>query len=167
MDPSLLHLSSQIGKLLREKNLTISTAESCTGGLLAHVLTGVSGSSNYFTGGVVAYSNQIKEKILGVQHETLLTNGAVSSQTAQEMATGIRKRFETDIGLSTTGIAGPTGGTPEKPVGLVWIGLSYKGKTTSIRCHFDGGREQVQTSSVDRILQTLRNDLSGAFDREI
>jgi len=165
MDEVLKKLSTQIGAILTGKNLTISTAESCTGGLLAHILTGVSGSSHYFVGGVVAYSNQIKEKLLGVKHETLIKHGAVSSQTAQEMAAGVRNKFKTDIGLSTTGIAGPTGGTPTKPVGLVWIGLSYEGKTTTIKCLFAGGREQVKISSVDRILQTLLNDLSGAIDR--
>ncbi len=162
MDEILRQLSKQMGAILTENSLTISTAESCTGGLLAHVLTGVSGSSNYFMGGIVAYSNQIKEHFLGVQQDTLVQHGAVSSQTAQEMAAGIRKKFGTDIGLSTTGIAGPTGGTPAKPVGLVWIGISFQGKTTTIRCQFDGDREQVKNSSVQNILQVLLNDLAGS-----
>ena len=166
MNEFLQHLSSQIGAILTDKNLTISTAESCTGGLLAHVLTGVSGSSSYFMGGIVAYSNQIKEGFLGVRHDTLVQHGAVSSQTANEMAQGIRGNFKTDIGLSTTGIAGPTGGTPAKPVGLVWIGISCKGKTTTIRCQFDGDRDQVKTSSVEKILQVLLDDLTGSWIKQ-
>jgi len=162
----LYHLSSQVGSELTKHNFSIATAESCTGGLLAHILTSVSGSSNYYVGGIVAYSNRIKEKLLGVRPETLEQHGAVSSQTAQEMAVGIREKFKTDIGLSTTGIAGPTGGTPAKPVGLVWIGLSFKAKTTTIKCQFDGDREQVKTSSVQKILQVLLNDLNGQIDNQ-
>ncbi|HEY9122468.1 MAG TPA: CinA family protein, partial [Brevefilum sp.] len=109
----LLRLSSQLGYLLNEKGLSIGTAESCTGGLLSHILTGVSGSSDYFIGGVVAYNNRIKEQILGVSENTLIGYGAVSEQSAIEMAKGIADKFSTSIGLSTTGIAGPSGGTPE------------------------------------------------------
>jgi len=161
MGQDLYQLSSQIGEVLTRNSFSIATAESCTGGLLAHILTSVSGSSNYYVGGIVAYSNRIKEKFLGVRPETLEQHGAVSSQTAQEMAIGIREKFKTDIGLSTTGIAGPTGGTPAKQVGLVWIGLSFKGKTTTIKCQFDGEREQVKTRSVQNILQALLTDLKG------
>lgn len=155
MDPELLKLSSTIGCLLTRKGLTLSTAESCTGGLLGHVLTGVSGSSGYFMGGVIAYSNRIKEQVLGVKQDTLEKFGAVSAETADEMAVGIRVKFNTDIGLSTTGIAGPTGGTPEKPVGLVWIGISTEKETQTFDCHFDGDREQIQASSVLTLLTKL------------
>jgi nicotinamide-nucleotide amidase len=117
MEQALLSLSSEVGSALVDHGFTISVAESCTGGLLSHTLTGISGSSAYFMGGVVAYSNQIKEQVLGVKTGTLIEHGAVSEQTACEMAEGIRNQFNTDIGLSTTGIAGPTGGTAEKPVG--------------------------------------------------
>jgi PncC family amidohydrolase len=159
MDADLYQLSSAIGRLLDQKALSIATAESCTGGLLSHVLTGVSGSSGYFIGGVVAYSNRIKEAVLGVKPDTLEKYGAVSSQTAHEMAAGIRKQFFTDIGLSTTGIAGPTGGTPEKPVGLVWIGISTPKGTHTVECHFDGDRMQIKFSTVQKILLTLLEDL--------
>lgn len=158
MDPALENLSAEIGKILTQTEQTIAVAESCTGGLLSHVLTGVSGSSGYFIGGVVAYSNRIKESILGVKAETLEQFGAVSKQTAQEMADGIRTRFKTDIGLSTTGIAGPTGGTSEKPVGLVWIGISTLNNTRTIECHFDGDRELVKVSTVQKILSILLTD---------
>lgn len=155
MDPTLLSLSNSVGSILLEQGLTISTAESCTGGLLSHVLTARSGSSVYFMGGVVAYSNAIKERILGVQPETLLAYGAVSRQTAREMADGVRLNFGTDIGLSTTGIAGPTGGTPEKPVGLVWIGISTPGDTRAFECHFEGGRLDIMRSTVLEVLNRL------------
>lgn len=166
METALLKLSAQLGNLLNQQHLSVAAAESCTGGLLSHVLTGVSGSSQYFMGGVVAYSNDIKRAILGVQPETLEKYGAVSSQTASEMAEGVRKLFHTDIGLSTTGIAGPTGGTPEKPVGLVWTGISTSRSTHTIEFHFTGDRNQVKTSTVYHILLNLFNDLQSQLEIE-
>ncbi len=160
MDQDLLSLSSSVGKALVAQKLTISTAESCTGGLLCQVLTGISGSSAYFMGGVVAYSNGIKEKMLGVEVKTLQAYGAVSEPTVREMADGVRISFGTDIGLSTTGVAGPTGGTPSKPVGLVWMGISTPGKTTSFACHFRGERLEIMRSTVIEILTNLLNDLN-------
>ena len=155
MDQELLSLSSAVSKTLLAHKLTISTAESCTGGLLSHVLTGISGSSAYFIGGVVAYSNVIKEMVLGVELKTIQAYGAVSEQTAREMADGIRVRFGTDIGLSTTGVAGPTGGTPSKPVGLVWMGISTPGKTTTFEGHFKGERLEIMRSTVIALLTHL------------
>lgn len=160
MDQTLLTLSSSIGSALLDRDFTISTAESCTGGLLSHVLTAVSGSSDYFLGGVVAYSNGIKEQVLGVRVETLQQHGAVSEQTAQEMADGIRMRFGTDIGLATTGVAGPTGGTPSKPVGLVWMGISFVGETKAFKGYFTGGRLEIMRSTVIEILTCLLNQLN-------
>ena len=160
MKSNLQELSLKIGKALTQTGQMVSTAESCTGGLLAHVLTGVSGSSAYFAGGVVAYSNRIKEAILGVHAETLQAFGAVSKQTAGEMAEGIRHKFDTDFGLSTTGIAGPTGGTPEKPVGLVWIGISTPNRTLARECHFDADREGVKTLTVERLLSLFIEELT-------
>ena len=155
MDQELIKLSGRVGSLLAERALTISTAESCTGGLLSHTLTAISGSSTYFMGGVVAYSNQIKEDLLGVQRQTLDTQGAVSQQTAHEMAAGVRMRFKTQIGLSTTGIAGPTGATATKPVGLVYLGISMAETTRTYACQFSGDRLQVIHSSVVEILSRL------------
>jgi PncC family amidohydrolase len=155
MEQALLSLSSSVGSLLIEHAYTISTAESCTGGLLSHTLTGISGSSAYFVGGVVAYSNLIKEQVLGVQHITLEEHGAVSVQTAREMAEGVRKRFQTDIGLATTGIAGPTGATEFKPVGLVCLGISMSEKTWAYECHFSGTRLEVMHNSVVEIMTRL------------
>jgi PncC family amidohydrolase len=114
---------SQIGPLLRRHGATVTTAESCTGGLIASLLTDVSGSSDYYLGGVIAYANEVKRGVLGVSAETLQTVGAVSRETALQMARGARGLLGADYALSTTGIAGPTGGTAEKPVGLVYIAL--------------------------------------------
>jgi PncC family amidohydrolase len=108
---------------------------------------------------VIAYSNRIKEEILGVQSQTLVQHGAVSKETACEMAKGIRKIFEADIGVATTGIAGPTGGTPTKPVGLVWIGISTKPNTQAFEYHFKGSRNDVKTSTVKAILTRLLDQL--------
>lgn len=121
---SLLEVSTHIGRLLLARGLTIALAESCTGGLLASALTDVAGSSAYVLGGVVSYSNEAKMRLLGVQESTLLAHGAVSPQAAAEMAQGARRLFGSDLAVAVTGIAGPGGGTPEKPVGLVYLHLA-------------------------------------------
>lgn len=157
MEETLLTLSAQVGTVLAERGLTVATAESCTGGLLSHILTGVSGASQYFIGGVVAYSNAIKESSLNVPQITIQKHGAVSAETARAMAAGIRTNFETDFGLSTTGVAGPTGGTPAKPVGLVWIGISTASRTRAYECHFEGDRAMVKSSTVEEVLTVLLN----------
>lgn len=161
MEKDLDILAAQVAAQLIRKNLTISTAESCTGGLLGHILTSISGSSNYFIGGVIAYSNRIKELILGVSQENLLKFGAVSEPVAQEMAASIRDLFNTDIGISTTGIAGPTGGTAEKPVGLVWIGVSTKVDTRTFQYHLSGNMDAVKHSTVVAALSQLLEIIDG------
>lgn len=155
----LIKQSKAVGKALTQAGLTVATAESCTGGLLGHILTSVSGSSAYYAGGVIAYSNAIKEALLGVRHETLLAHGAVSHETAREMAAGAREALNADIGLSTTGIAGPTGGTAEKPVGLVYIGISTTEKTESYECQFNGSRGLVKQQTVEKLLEKLITNL--------
>lgn len=130
-----------IGNLLREKNLTVSTAESCTGGSIAAKLTSVPGSSDYFKGGIVAYSNEIKESLLGVSPETLKKQGAVSEETVIEMVKGSMKALKTDCAVSTSGIAGPGGGTKEKPVGTVWIAAAYKNEIRTVKQDTGRGRE--------------------------
>lgn len=117
-------LESVTGEILRNKGMTLSTAESCTGGTIAQLITSIAGSSDYFKGSIVAYSNEIKENLLGVRHQTLLVHGAVSEQTVVEMAEGIKERFTTDYAIAVSGIAGPGGGTPEKPVGTTWIAIA-------------------------------------------
>ena len=114
----------RVGELLRQNKATLATAESCTGGMIGHLLTNISGSSDYYLGGVIAYANQVKRERLGVRAETLEQVGAVSQETALQMARGVRRTLGTDYGLAVTGIAGPTGGTPDKPVGLTFIALA-------------------------------------------
>jgi len=157
-----MELEDRVGALLREKRLTIATAESCTGGLIGDRITNTPGSSVYMRGGVVAYSNEIKTAVLGVKESTLEAVGAVSRETATEMAAGIRTLMQTDLGLSTTGIAGPTGGTKEKPVGLVYVGLAdhQKVKTWEFRFAYDRKANKLLTSQV--ALNQLRRYLLDA-----
>ncbi len=129
-----------IGKILRGSQLTLATAESCTGGYLAHLITGVSGSSDYYRGGIVSYANELKMNELSVQKETLTAHGAVSEETVREMVTGALKRYGSDIAVATTGIAGPDGGTPEKPVGTVWIAVGDKNNIVTFKWGADRGR---------------------------
>ncbi|NWJ45440.1 MAG: CinA family protein [Chloroflexi bacterium] len=144
-----------VGVLLREKRLTVATAESCTGGLIGDRITNIAGSSDYFMGGVMSYSNGVKEKILGVPMSVLETMGAVSSECALAMAQGVRRLLNTDIGVSATGIAGPGGGTPQKPVGLVYIALSADGYERVERFIWSGDRIQNKRESSEAALKIL------------
>jgi PncC family amidohydrolase len=141
-------LEVAIGKILVEKNKTMATAESCTGGYIAHLITTVPGSSRYFKGSVVSYANEAKEHLLHVNHETLATNGAVSEETVRQMISGTLKELNTDYALATSGIMGPDGGTPEKPVGTVWIavGNNERIKTLKLNLRFDRKRNIEQTA---------------------
>jgi nicotinamide-nucleotide amidase len=142
-------LEKIIGELLVERGSTLSLAESCTGGMIAHLITSVPGSSRYFMGSVVAYSNKIKEKVLGVSAESLATYGAVSEQVVSEMASGVLKHFGTDYSIATSGIAGPAGGTLEKPVGLVWIAAGSREKIITEKFNFGNFREtNIQRASL-------------------
>lgn len=150
-----MELENRIGELLSQQRLTLAVAESCTGGLVGHRITNVSGSSAYFTGGVITYSNLAKERLLGVPHETLVEHGAVSEATALAMAQGARRLFATDLALSVTGIAGPTGGTPEKPVGLVFIGLAAEGTDLWEKHLWKGQRGENKEQSAEAALALL------------
>ncbi|WP_304083708.1 competence/damage-inducible protein A [Peptostreptococcus stomatis] len=150
-----------VGDLLLEKKKTIAVAESCTGGLIASYLVANSGISDSFMEACVTYTNDAKVRRLGVSPQTLDEFGAVSSQTAEEMAMGIAKTAGADIGLSTTGIAGPGGGSEEKPVGLVYIGLYYKGKVTSIKRVFSGDRRKIRERAARTALNEVRQLLEG------
>ncbi|MFQ5707373.1 MAG: competence/damage-inducible protein A [bacterium] len=152
-------LEEVVARLLIENKKSLAVAESCTGGLLAHKLTNISGSSNYFERGVVAYSNQAKMDILGVRQSTLEKFGAVSSQTAVEMAEGVKGISSVDFGLSTTGIAGPTGGTTEKPVGLVYIGFAGASGSYAREFRFFKNRLNNKERSVQAALNILRTEL--------
>lgn len=150
-------IEAEVGALLRERGLTLATAESCTGGLVAHRITCVPGSSLYYRGGVVAYANEVKEALLGVRHETLLVHGAVSEETALEMARGVRERLGADLGVATTGIAGPTGGTPEKPVGVVYVALSAADAQICRRYFWQGDRLANKEQSAEAVLQLIQD----------
>lgn len=144
-----------IGRILVEKGWTMSTAESCTGGLVAATLTDFSGSSAWFSGAIVAYSNEIKMAHLNVPETAILEHGAVSEPTVRAMAEGICKAMETEVGISLSGIAGPTGGTPDKPVGTVWMGWHVNGKTYAEKFVFSGDRMDVKQKSLEKVLERL------------
>ena len=149
-------LEGVIGQLLNKNNLTLATAESCTGGYLAHMITSIPGSSRYFKGSVIAYSNEVKTAQLGVSTEDLKQQGAVSEKVAKELAEGVRKALNTDIAIATTGIAGPDGGTIEKPVGTVWIAYSDKHKTLAKKFNFSRDRTFIVHWSALAALNMIR-----------
>ena len=149
-------IEEEVVGLLLEKGYTITCAESCTGGLLCASLVNVSGASEVLNRSVVTYANEAKMELLGVKEETLKEYGAVSEQTAYEMAVGAANFAKADVALSVTGIAGPGGGTAEKPVGLVYMGCCVKGIVTVRRCIFSGDRLQVRTSSVKNALELAK-----------
>jgi nicotinamide-nucleotide amidase len=160
LNPKHGSLQEEVVRLLERNGLTLATAESCTGGLIAERITDISGSSNVFLGSVVSYSNELKEKILHVSSETLEQYGAVSTETCHEMLNGIAAATGADIVLAVTGIAGPGGGTVEKPVGLVYTGIRINGENFVTENHFNGNRQQVRERTCAAILNELRIRLS-------
>lgn len=154
-------LSGVVGKILTERGLTISVAESCTGGYISSELTDVPGSSHYMLGGVIAYSNGSKADLLGVDPAIIERVGAVSRETAMAMARGVKERFGSDIGVSTTGIAGPGGGSEEKPVGLVWMGFCIQEKEFALKAQLSKERLLNKQRSSIVVLETIRRELSG------
>ncbi len=145
----------EIGELLKRKGLTLGAVESATGGLIAHMVTGVPGSSDYFKGSVVSYSNEVKTGVIGVKAATLKQYGAVSAQVAGEMAAGGKKLLNVDICIADTGIAGPGGATPGKPVGLFYLGLAHKDGVFSRKHEFLGDRAQNIKSAAQAVLEWL------------
>ncbi len=152
-------LETRVAEALTRRGLTLSTAESCTGGGLSHALTDVPGASAFFVGGVVAYQNRVKTAWLDVPEATLSAHGAVSAESAQAMSQGCRVRFGTDLAIAITGIAGPTGGTSAKPVGLVYLAIAFDEGVRVLECHFAGSRSDVRSQSIvaafELILETL------------
>ncbi|MDD5468725.1 MAG: CinA family protein [Anaerolineales bacterium] len=151
----------RIGELLRQRGLRLAVAESCTGGLIGHRLTNVPGASEYYQGSVTAYAYEAKVRLLGVRWATLEKYGAVSEETVLEMARGVRQALDAEVGLSVSGIAGPGGGMPEKPVGLVWFGLSCAGTEAAWRFIFSGDRLAVKEQAAAQALALLVEFLSG------
>ncbi len=145
----------ELAQKLLEKGLTIGTAESCTGGKIASLITSIPGSSAYFNGGIVSYSNDVKHLVLGVSSADLDSYGAVSEPVVIQMSTGAQRVLKTDCAIATSGIAGPDGGTPEKPVGTVWIAVSYKEKTVTRKFQFSGNREENILSSANAGMKML------------
>ena len=154
-----VNLEEVVGELLRENKLTVSTAESCTGGKLASKITSVPGSSDYFPGSIITYSNEAKEKQLGVPGKLLEEYGAVSQQVVESMAESVRIKFNSDYGLATSGIAGPDGGSEEKPVGTIWVAISSKNGIKSEKLNLGYSRVVNMAMTSDYLLNKLRKEL--------
>jgi PncC family amidohydrolase len=157
--PGSICVLTAIGRQLRSRQLSLGVAESCSGGLLGSALTDLPGSSEFFRGGVVAYANPVKVALLGVRPETLEEHGAVSAQCAMEMACGLRRLLEVDVALALTGVAGPGGGTPEKPVGLVFAALAAPGGWAVRELRLGGSRSEIRRAAVLSVLEWLRREL--------
>jgi nicotinamide-nucleotide amidase len=155
----MVSVAQEVGNLLRQKGLTLGVVESATGGLISHLITNVPGSSDYYRGSVTAYSNEAKIKVVGVKEGAIKRYGAVSSQVAEEMARGGREVLAVDICLADTGIAGPSGATPMKPVGLFYLGLSHKAGTYNQKHNFTGDREQNKLDAARAALNWLKEYL--------
>lgn len=148
--------AGELVKFLKEKGLKISTAESCTGGLVSQLITSVSGASDVFGFGYVTYANEAKVKLLGVSEKTLESVGAVSVETAREMALGALKSSGSDIAVALTGIAGPTGGTEEKPVGLVYAGFAFEGEALAFEYRLKGTRDEIRMKAATKTLEAVK-----------
>lgn len=148
-------LVAQLGEALQERGMFASTAESCTGGLIANTLTNVAGSSQWFLGSVVAYANEVKMKLLGVPESVLAEHGAVSRQTVEAMAPGVCRAIGAEAGVAVSGVAGPGGGSPEKPVGTVWIGWCVRGVVDAQVFTFSGNRDAVKAQTTRRAIEGL------------
>ena len=159
MDTAYDSCTIETGRELCAAGLAIACAESCTGGLLTSTLTDVPGSSSYVMGSIVSYSNDVKSRVLHVSEDTLASYGAVSEETAREMAEGVRKLMGTDIGVGITGIAGPDGGTAENPVGLVWFGFATKQRIWAKHYQFSGSREEIRRQAVQYALAIMEHYL--------
>ncbi|MEZ2417989.1 CinA family protein [Luteibacter sp. RCC_6_2] len=161
-DAELITLAQDVAAAALERRVTVATAESCTGGWIAKTLTDLAGSSAWFEAGVVSYSYSAKEALLGVNPRTLERTGAVSEETVLEMVSGALARYGAGVAVAVTGIAGPSGGTPEKPVGTVWIGWKRRGGYAHARLyHFDGDREAVRRQTVAAALVGMTDELKG------
>jgi PncC family amidohydrolase len=158
-------LEIEVGRLLQKHGLKLALAESCTGGLISSRITDIPGSSEYFLGGVVSYAYEAKVELLGVSWDTLKAHGAVSEQTVLEMARGARKALNTDIAVAVSGIAGPGGATPDKPVGTTWVGLVAADTEQARRFQFSGTRVQNKAASAEAALQLLFDYLNGRLEK--
>jgi PncC family amidohydrolase len=158
-ESGLAYYAIEVGQCLTKQKVSLSVAESCSGGLICHQITNVPGSSDYFSGGIVAYSNYVKIQVLGVAQEVIQRHGAVSGPTVEQMASRVARLFGTDWGVAVSGVAGPGGGTPAKPVGLVWIAVSGPRGITSREYRFGGTREQIKHEAACAALEMLLAEL--------
>lgn len=156
-----MKLEKQISREFARHSLSLCTAESCTGGLVAGRITSISGASGCFEGGFITYSNSAKNRLIGVPEELIEKYGAVSDKTARAMAEGARSKLDTDMSVAVTGIAGPTGGTPDKPVGTVYIAVARKGKTSVRRFLFTGTRHMIRKQATEEALKFVLDELEG------
>lgn len=156
LDSTLLQAAAELGECLERKKLSIATAESCTGGGIGYAISAIPGSSNWFKGGIISYSNPIKQNQLGVSATTLERFGAVSAETAAAMAIGARERLASDIAVAVTGVAGPGGGSKDKPVGLVWFGVASAAGVETWSRHFPGNRHEVRQAAIMTALRLQR-----------
>lgn len=166
MNSNKLPFEILVGELLRKRGWRLAVAESCTGGLVGHRLTNVPGSSTYYMGSITAYAYEAKVRLLGVQWTTLEQHGAVSAETVLEMARGVRHALAADVGISVSGIAGPGGGTPEKPVGLVWVGLSGPDYESAWSFLWHGDRIKNKEDSAEAALEILAHYLEGKLPND-
>lgn len=157
------HLAVSLVAACVRGGATVATAESCTGGMISAAITAVPGASAVFPGSIVSYANEVKRKFLGVSETTLSSVGAVSRETASDMAAGARRALGADFAVAVTGIAGPSGGTPEKPVGLVWIGVASPRDIRTFACHFDGDRREIRLQTVEAALRALLDAVEGTI----
>ncbi|MEQ8242171.1 competence/damage-inducible protein A [Fulvivirga sp.] len=157
-------IQSVVGEMLKERNLTVAFAESCTGGYISHLITSIPGSSAYYQGSVVPYHNELKASVLGVKEETLIDNGAVSEETVIEMANNVREKFNADLGIATSGVAGPDGGTPEKPVGTVWIAIADGEQTKARKLQLWKDRDVNIKATAIAALNLIRITLSKTIE---
>ncbi len=155
----MIETAKKLLEVCKQKKIKIALAESCTGGMVASIITSISGSSEVFDRGFITYSNESKVEILGVPQEVIIEKGAVSHEVAEHMVIGAKSRSMADIAIAITGIAGPTGGTETKPVGLVYIAVKYRGNTEVIENHFQGDREDVRTQATIQALNVLYKKL--------
>ncbi|MFH2114057.1 MAG: CinA family protein [Spirochaetota bacterium] len=161
---NLEDVAKELIRLLENHRSTISFAESCTGGLVSAAITSIPGASAVFKGGVVAYANEAKLHILGIKSSILLESGSVSMECAGAMAKGAALCFRTDFALSITGIAGPDGGSTEKPVGIVWFGLACRGKVSTVKEHFTGNRADIRLAAAQKGLELISSSVKASFE---
>ena len=164
MTHDIEQLAQLLGQKLLAKNWTISCAESCTGGGLGYAITSISGSSTWFNQGFITYSNEAKQQLLGVSEQTLATDGAVSAQTVEQMAQGAANKASAQVAVSVSGIAGPDGGSTEKPVGTVWFGFYIDGQCHSLTQLFKGDRQQVRIKAIEFALSKVLRFIDGGFN---